>query len=54
MAAADYDNDGDLDVAIGTIGGSLALLQNEGATGNWLTVALDQFHPGSGNAGRTG
>jgi hypothetical protein len=47
MAAADYDNDGDLDVAIGTIGGSLALLQNEGAAGNWLTVALDQFHPGT-------
>lgn len=39
-AVADYDNDGDLDIAINSIGGELALLQNEGATGNWLTVDL--------------
>jgi ASPIC and UnbV/FG-GAP-like repeat len=46
-AVADYDNDGDLDVAINTIGGSLALLRNEGATGNWLEVQLDGFRPGA-------
>jgi hypothetical protein len=37
-AAADYDNDGDLDVAVGTIGGRLALLENTGTGGNWLEV----------------
>ncbi len=47
MAAADYDNDGDMDVAIVTIGGPLVLLQNNGANGNWLTVALDNFAPGA-------
>lgn len=38
-AVADYDNDGDMDIAIGTIGGSLALLRNEVTGGNWLAVA---------------
>ena len=47
MAAADYDNDGDMDVAIATIGGPLALLQNNGAQGHWLTVTLDNFAPGT-------
>jgi hypothetical protein len=46
-ATADYDNDGDLDVAIATIGGRLALLENSGTRGNWLEVALDGFHPGA-------
>jgi hypothetical protein len=46
-AAADYDNDGDLDVAVGTIGGSLALLENSGAAGNWLEVGFAQFCPGT-------
>jgi ASPIC and UnbV/FG-GAP-like repeat len=46
-AVADYDNDGDLDVAINTIGGELALLRNDGATGHWLEVQLDGFHPGA-------
>jgi hypothetical protein len=46
-AVADYDNDGDLDVAVGTIGGPLVLLENRGASGNWLEVALDGFHPGA-------
>jgi hypothetical protein len=41
LATADYDNDGDLDVAVATIGGSLALLRNTGAGGNWLIVEPD-------------
>jgi hypothetical protein len=46
-AAADYDNDGDLDVAVTTVGGPLALLENVGARGAWLEVALDEFAPGT-------
>ena len=38
LAAADYDNDGDLDLAVGTIGGRLQLLRNDGAKGHWLEV----------------
>ena len=33
LAAADYDNDGDLDLAVGSIGGALQLLRNDGAPG---------------------
>lgn len=47
MAAADYDNDGDMDLAIATIGAPLTLLQTNGASGNWLTVNLDNFAPGA-------
>jgi hypothetical protein len=39
LAAADYDNDGDLDLAVGTIGGRLQLLRNDGADGHWLEIA---------------
>jgi hypothetical protein len=46
-ATADYDNDGDLDVAVGSIGGALALLENTGGGGNWLEVELEGFHPGA-------
>jgi len=46
-AAADYDNDGDIDVAVGTVGGRLALLENAQAGGSWLEVQLDGFHPGA-------
>jgi cytochrome c peroxidase len=46
-AAADYDNDGDLDIAINTIAGQAVLLRNAGTGGNWLHVALPGFHPGA-------
>lgn len=46
-AAADFDNDGDLDLAVGTIGGRLALLRNSGAGGHWLTVAPQPPTPGT-------
>ena len=46
-AAADYDNDGDLDLAIGTIGGELILLRNSGAGGNWLVVDTAVPVPGA-------
>ncbi len=39
-AVADYDNDGDLDIAIGTIGGNLVLLENAVQGANWLQVEL--------------
>ncbi len=47
LAAADYDNDGDVDVAVGTIGGPLALLRNTGAGGHSLVVAPDPAVPGT-------
>ncbi|MGH3006833.1 MAG: ASPIC/UnbV domain-containing protein, partial [Gaiellaceae bacterium] len=46
-ATADYDNDGDLDIAVGSIGGALVLLENVGEGGNWLQVELEGFHPGA-------
>ena len=42
---ADYDNDGDLDVAINSIGSPVTLLENR-VRGRWLTVEPDGFHPG--------
>ena len=47
LAAADYDNDGDVDVAITSIGGPLVLLRNAGALGHWLEVELARFSPGA-------
>jgi Na+-translocating ferredoxin:NAD+ oxidoreductase RnfD subunit len=47
LAAADYDNDGDVDLAVGSIGGRLQLLRNDGATGHWLEVELSPFVPGT-------
>jgi hypothetical protein len=46
-AAADYDNDGDVDVAVNSVGGPLVLLENRGTIGNWLEVDLVGFHPGA-------
>jgi Na+-translocating ferredoxin:NAD+ oxidoreductase RnfD subunit len=47
LAAADYDNDGDVDVAINSIAGPLALLRNTGSRGHWLEVAFERFSPGA-------
>ncbi len=47
LAAADYDNDGRVDVAVNTIGGKLLLLHNTGSNGHWLEVALPRFAPGA-------
>ena len=39
-AAADYDNDGDVDVAVSNNGGSLLLLRNDGRPEEWVGVKL--------------
>ena len=47
LAAADYDNDGDLDFAVNSIGGRLQLLRTTDARGHWLEVELGAFAPGA-------
>ena len=47
VAAADFDNDGHVDLAVNTIGGKLLLLRNTGTKGNWLEVKLPSFAPGA-------
>ncbi len=47
LAAADFDNDGRMDIAVSSVGGRLVLLHNTGARGNWLEVALPRFAPGA-------
>lgn len=39
-AAADYDNDGDVDVAVSSSGGMLQLLRNGGSAGGWIGFVL--------------
>ena len=39
-AVADYDNDGDLDIAVSNSGGPLELLRNDGKHGGWVGVVL--------------
>ena len=47
LAAADFDNDGRVDVAVNTIGGPLVLLRNTSRAGHWLEVRLPVFAPGA-------
>ncbi len=47
LAAADYDNDGRVDVVVNTIGGRLLLLHNTSPAGNWLEVQVEPFSPGA-------
>ncbi|MDX6628719.1 MAG: hypothetical protein QOH00_965 [Gaiellales bacterium] len=47
LAAADFNNDGNPDIAINTIGGPLVLLENRNRSGHWLEVSLRGFHPGA-------
>jgi hypothetical protein len=47
VAAADYDNDGRVDLAVGTIGGPLLLIHNTSPAGNWLEVQVEPFSPGA-------
>ena len=47
LAAADFDNDGRMDIAINPIGGRLQLLHSTGAQGHWLEVRLTGFSPGA-------
>ena len=49
LATADYDNDGDVDVAVNSVGGKLILLRNDGGPrrGHWLEVRLRTFAPGT-------
>ena len=47
VAAADYDNDGHMDVAINSVGGKLILLRGTGGSGHWLEVKLPRFAPGA-------
>jgi hypothetical protein len=47
LAAADYDNNGTVDVAVSSVGGRLVLLRNTGDAGHWLEVKLATFSPGA-------
>jgi hypothetical protein len=47
LAVADYDNDGDPDVAVNSIGDRLILLRNHTTHGHWLVVRLRTFAPGT-------
>jgi hypothetical protein len=47
LAAADYDNDGRVDLAVGSVGGRLALLRNTAPRRHWLEVAVAPFSPGA-------
>jgi hypothetical protein len=47
VAAADYDNDGQVDIAVNSVGGRLVLLHGTGAKGHWLEVSLGRFAPGA-------
>lgn len=46
-AAADFDNDGDVDLAVVPIGDSLVLLENTAPPGDWLVVVADPVEAGT-------
>jgi Na+-translocating ferredoxin:NAD+ oxidoreductase RnfD subunit len=47
LAAADFDNDGRVDVAVSTIAGPLLILRNESKAGHWLEVGFKRLAPGT-------
>jgi hypothetical protein len=48
LAAADFDNDGRVDVAVNSIGGPLLLLRNTSPSWlHWIEVSLKPFAPGA-------
>jgi hypothetical protein len=47
LAAADYENNGTLGIAVNSIGGPLLLLRTTGAVGHWLEVRTATFSPGA-------
>ena len=47
LAQGDFDNDGDPDIAVSSIGGKLVLLRTDGAHGHWLGVAPKPLEAGT-------
>jgi len=47
LAVADFNNDGNEDIAVNSIGGPLVLLENTNTSGHWLEVSLKGFQPGA-------
>ena len=54
LATADFVNDGDLDVAVNSIGGRIVLLRNDAPKRHWLEVRLRSFAPGAVVTARLG
>lgn len=46
LSLADYDNDGDLDAVVTSIGQPLALLENRGSSGQWISIDPGPPDPG--------
>lgn len=46
-AVADFDNDGDVDIAVNQIGGPAVLLENQGTRNAWLGVIIPDGRPGT-------